>query len=107
MGSPRKKRKKEKNRRKRLRFEFEKLPVPNYEYKVALPKIPDKGFVSDRLLVMDRADRDEMEQKEREKEFEEMMLKQSLVIQKGLPRPKRVNEEMKYDERESAESELL
>ena len=104
---PRKRRKKEKRKRKRLRSEFENLPAPNYEYKVALPKMPEKPFESDRLLVMDRADRDEMAEQEKEREFEEMKKRQSMVIQQGLPRPKRVNVEMQYDDTESAASELL
>ena len=77
---PRKRRKKEKRKRKRLRSEFENLPAPNYEYKVALPKMPEKPFESDRLLVMDRADRDEMAEQEKEREFEE--IKKSVLFKK-------------------------
>jgi len=104
---PRKRKKREKRKRKRLRSEFESLPAPEYEYKVALPKLPEKPFVSDRLMVIDAADRDAMAVEEAERENEAMKKKQSEVIQRGLPRPKTVNAEMRYDDRESAAAEML
>eukprot|EP01083_Nonionella_stella_P267866 905166_1 len=53
-----KRRKREKRKRKRLRSQFENLPAPNYEYEVALPKLPNAPFKSDKLFIEDEADKD-------------------------------------------------
>ena len=95
--SDRKRRKREKKKRKRLREEFENLPEALYDYEVALPAIPDQPYKSDGLWIEDKADRDQRRLVEEEMEYEMMKKKQSLVIQKELPRPKQMNSGMKLD----------
>ena len=80
-----------------MRSELERLPAPNYLYKVALPKLPEQPFKSDSLFIEDRADRDAMSSAQRERENEEERKRRSLVVQHALPRPKRLNVEMRMN----------
>ena len=95
--SDRKRRKKEKRKRKRLREEFENLPEALYDYEVALPPMPQAPYKSDKLWIEDRADRDAQKLVQEEMEYEAMKRKQSLVIQNDLPRPNKMNPEMRLD----------
>eukprot|EP01083_Nonionella_stella_P029849 82020_1 len=96
--SENKSKKRSKRKRKRLRSEFDNLPKPNYEYQVALPKLPDAPFQGDRLVfIEDAADRDERTILDEKRKEEDLWKKESLVIQHKLPRPKRVNPEMELN----------
>jgi len=95
-STPNKKKKHKKRNKKRLRAEFEALPAPNYEYNVVLPKMPEKPFnpLNDVEYIEDAHDRDQRNKTLQELQIKELEKKQSLVIQRNLPRPNMINPSM-------------